>query len=215
MAIQYALTFAILVTEATLFCVLVLPFPPKWRKTMLRLVSTSPALDKAMYSLKVTFGFIFLLFVDAINRLYSIEERHPEGEDMHDYTFEVTVKANKFYAQRNLYLTGFTLFLSFILQRTSSLIFQVVQREEELERVQTETHTTTRKQQEIIDKEAGYKKEMDALSTELKDLKQQQRDYETLKLQVAQQDAEYQRLADERNALEQQDGAKVETRKDI
>ena len=56
---------------------------------------------------------------------------------------------------------------------------------------------------------------MDALSTELKDLKQQQRDYETLKLQVAQQDAEYQRLADERNALEQQDGAKVETRKDI
>lgn len=56
---------------------------------------------------------------------------------------------------------------------------------------------------------------MDVLSTELKDLKQQQRDYETLKLQVAQQDAEYQRLADERNALEQHDGAKVETRKDI
>lgn len=55
---------------------------------------------------------------------------------------------------------------------------------------------------------------MDVLSTELKDLKQQQRDYETLKLQVAQQDAEYQRLADERNALEQH-GAKVETRKDI
>lgn len=57
---------------------------------------------------------------------------------------------------------------------------------------------------------------MDVLSTELKDLKAQRRDYETLKLQVAQQDAEYQRLADERNALEQQpDGAKVETRKDI
>lgn len=181
---------------------------------MLHLVSTSPALDKAMYSLKVTFGFIFLLFIDAINRLYSLEERHPEGEDMHDYTFEANLKANKFYAQRNLYLTGFTLFLSFILQRTSALIFQVVQREEELERVQSETHTTTKKQQEIIEKEAGYKKQMDVLSTELKDLKQQQRDYETLKLQVAQQDAEYQRLADERNALEQH-GAKVETRKDI
>lgn len=49
---------------------------------------------------------------DAINRLYSLEERHPEGEDMHDYTFEANLKANKFYAQRNLYLTGFTLFLS-------------------------------------------------------------------------------------------------------
>lgn len=48
--------------------------------------------------------------IDAVNRLQRITEN--EEESHHDHNYEVSIKATKFYAQRNLYLTGFTLFLS-------------------------------------------------------------------------------------------------------
>lgn len=54
------------------------------------------------------------VLLDTINRLQRIESE-AEGErdnHHHDYSYEASVKAKKFYAQRNLYLTGFTLFLS-------------------------------------------------------------------------------------------------------
>ena len=50
----------------------------------------------------------------------------------------------------------------------------------------------------------------------MKQLKQQDRDFETLKKQVAQQSVEYNRLADERNELERNaTGQKSEVKKDI
>lgn len=64
--------------------------------------------------------------------------------------------------------------------------------------------------------EEDYKKQIAALNDELKTLKQQERDFETLKKQVEQQSIEYNRLADERNALEAAaTGQKVEPKKDI
>ncbi|KAI9317435.1 B-cell receptor-associated protein 31-like-domain-containing protein [Dichotomocladium elegans] len=215
MTIYYTLTFGILVIEMIIFCILVLPLPSRWRKAMLTFAANSPVATKALHVLKVSFGFIFLLFLDTINRLRRIEEG--EGDDNqhhHDYSYEANLKARKFYAQRNLYLTGFTLFLSLILERTSALIIQVIHREEELQNVKNETHAATKSHQEIISKEATYKKEIETLQAELKQLKQQDRDFETLKLQVAQQEKEYQRLADERNALENAQKP-VEKRKDI
>lgn len=51
--------------------------------------------------------------IDTVNRLQRInEEAEQEAEHHHDYSFEVSLAAKRFYAQRNLYLTGFTLFLS-------------------------------------------------------------------------------------------------------
>jgi hypothetical protein len=52
-------------------------------------------------------------FKDTINRLQRIEgEVEGEKSHHHDYGYETSLKAKRFYAQRNLYLTGFTLFLS-------------------------------------------------------------------------------------------------------
>jgi hypothetical protein len=52
------------------------------------------------------------MWIDAVNRLQRIEEAKQEDTQYHDYGFEASQKARKFYAQRNLYLCGFTLFLS-------------------------------------------------------------------------------------------------------
>lgn len=67
----------------------------------------------------------------------------------------------------------------------------------------------------MIESEDQYKKEISSLKDELKALKQQERDYDTLKKQVAQQAAEYDRLADERNALERAAAGNSEVKKDL
>ncbi|KAL1926085.1 hypothetical protein VTP01DRAFT_6122 [Rhizomucor pusillus] len=218
MTIYYTLTFGILVTEMIIFGILVLPLPSHWRRAMLKFASTSPLVNKALYVLKIIFGFIFVLFIDTINRLQRIDSTDAEGEQRqhYDYSYEANLKAKKFYAQRNLYLTGFTLFLSLILERTSTLVFQVLKREEELENLRRETQSTTEGQKKVIETEDDYKKQIAALNAELKQLKQQERDYEILKKQVAQQAAEYDRLADERNALERAAGNQTnELKKDV
>ncbi|ORZ12211.1 B-cell receptor-associated protein 31-like-domain-containing protein [Absidia repens] len=217
MTIYYTLTFGILVTEMFMFGILVLPLPSHWRRAMLKFVSTSPLVAKALYVLKIVFGFIFVLFIDTINRLQRIDSLNEDEQRVsHDYSYEANMKAKKFYAQRNLYLTGFTLFLSLILDRTSTLVIQMLKREEELENARKETASVGKDQQRLIDMENDYKKQIATLTTENKELKAEQRDFETLKKQVGQQAEEYNRLADERNHLERQaSGQKSEPKKSI
>jgi B-cell receptor-associated protein 31 len=53
------------------------------------------------------------IYTDTISRLQRIDsEVEGDQQHHHDYSYETSIKAKKFYAQRNLYLTGFTLFLS-------------------------------------------------------------------------------------------------------
>ncbi|KAI8087814.1 endoplasmic reticulum protein [Gilbertella persicaria] len=208
MAIYYVLTFGILVTEMILFGLLVLPLPSRWRHLSLKFISTSPAMAKAMYVLKIVFGFIFILFIDTINRLQRIESEVEGEQHHHDYSYETSIKAKRFYAQRNLYLTGFTLFLSLILERTSALVLELLQREEDLKKAKTETTEITKGQQRLINMEDDYKKQIDVLQVQIKELKRQKLDYETLKKQADQQQKEYSRLADEHNQLSQSNEAK-------
>jgi cell division protein FtsB len=56
--------------------------------------------------------------------------------------------------------------------------------------------------------ESDYKSRVMFLKNELDQLKKEQHDYETLKKQVAQQAAEYERLTEERNMLEGRNEAK-------
>ncbi|KAI7896435.1 B-cell receptor-associated protein 31-like-domain-containing protein [Mucor mucedo] len=214
MAIYYALTFGILVTEMVTFGLLVLPLPSRWRHAMLKFALGSPAMAKAMYFFKIIFGFIFVLFIDTISRLQRIDSEVEGEQHHHDYSYETSIKAKKFYAQRNLYLTGFTLFLSLILERTSALVLELLQREEELKKAKTQTADVTKDQQRLIDMEDDFKKKVDVLNVQIKELKRENLDYETLKKQADQQAKEYNRLADEHNKLERL-STPVEARKDI
>ncbi|KAG0181489.1 hypothetical protein DFQ28_010622 [Apophysomyces sp. BC1034] len=179
-------------------------------------MTTSPLIAKAVYGLKIVMGFIFVLFIDTINRLQKIDSEAQEEQHHHDYSFETSLKAKKFYAQRNLYLTGFTLFLSLILERTSTLVIQMLQREEELDNMKKESAEVGKDQRRLIDLETTYKKQVEELTKEVKELQKEERDFETLKKQVAQQSEEYNRLADERNAFERAANNQIsEGRKDI
>lgn len=113
------------------------------------------------------------------------------------------VQARKFYSQRNMYLCGFTLFLSLILNRTYVLILDVLKLEETVK---------------ALRKDSNDKVKDGALeSTELKKLKEQlaasERDKEALLKQSDGLHREYGSLSDKFNALEKQ--GRNEVRKDL
>ncbi|KAG1047079.1 hypothetical protein G6F46_010151 [Rhizopus delemar] len=201
MTIYFTTIFFILVVEMFVFCVIVLPLPSRWRRAMFKFASTSPLVDKALNTLRIIFGFIFVLFIDAVNRLQRLNEH--EEESHHDHSYEESLKASKFYAQRNLYLTGFTLFLSLILERTSSLVIAMLKKEEELEDAIKEHVSSTQDQERLETMETTFKNKITALKVEVEELKKQEKDIENLKKQIAQQTEEYNQLRDRHESLKQ------------
>ncbi|KAF3917973.1 hypothetical protein ABW21_db0200563 [Orbilia brochopaga] len=142
MTLYYSLVFALLVFEMGVFMILILPLPLTWRRQMFTFISTNPLIAKLQYGLKITFIFILILFIDSLNRVYRVQRELSEATKAatgnrggaaailgHERT---EVQARKFYSQRNMYLCGFTLFLSLILNRTYVLITDILRLEEEV-----------------------------------------------------------------------------------
>lgn len=60
-------------------------------------------------------SFVAILFVDAVQRMVKVMSEGETARDnrgVQDVRTETNYAARKFYSQRNMYLTGFTLFLS-------------------------------------------------------------------------------------------------------
>lgn len=194
MTIYYTLTFFLMVAEIGMFGVLVTPLPYKIRKGLFNWLSTSPIVAKVAYALKISFIFIAILFVDALQRMQrtvaEVEAAKSGGQGLQDVRSETNHAAKKFYAQRNVYLTGFTLFLSVVLTRVFAII---------LDLIETQTAYAGLEQQVGNDNRPGN----DALTKEVEELKRKlaakTQDFDTLKNQAASQAAEYNRLADEYN----------------
>jgi uncharacterized protein HemX len=98
------------------------------------------------------------------------------------------VQARKFYSQRNMYLCGFTLFLSLILNRTYVMILDVLRLEEEVKSYKGESKKGSSLQN------AGNAGEIGNLK---KELEKKDRDMENLKKQVESMQKEYNRMGDE------------------
>ncbi|KAJ9502775.1 Endoplasmic reticulum transmembrane protein 3 [Exophiala xenobiotica] len=140
MTLYYSLVFAILVSEMALFIALVIPMPFTVKRKMFNFISESPLVAKLQYGMKITFIFILILFLDSVNRVYRVQvemaslmnDSSGAGRAAAMGSDRMEVQARKFYSQRNMYLTGFTLFLSLILNRTYGMILDVLRLEEKV-----------------------------------------------------------------------------------
>lgn len=101
------------------------------------------------------------------------------------------VQARKFYSQRNMYLCGFTLFLSLILNRTYTMILDVLRLEEEVKRLNGDKPAGDKSQQKLAD--AGDMGEIGRLKEELR---KKDQDIKVLMEQSEGLSNEYKRLAD-------------------
>ncbi|KYK54660.1 B-cell receptor-associated 31-like protein [Drechmeria coniospora] len=106
------------------------------------------------------------------------------------------VQARKFYSQRNMYLCGFTLFLSLILNRTYVMILEVMRLEDRLR-----VYEGTKKDA----KGSGSGKPVDATSALQEKLEKKDLDLQTLKKQSEQLHKSYGELSDKYTALLKED----------
>lgn len=106
------------------------------------------------------------------------------------------VQARKFYSQRNMYLCGFTLFLSLILNRTYIMILEVLRLEEKVKQYEGTDKNSKQAQKLAVAGEPGeiarLKKEIARKDQDIETLKKQasglHKEYNDLSDKVAQQD---------------------------
>jgi B-cell receptor-associated protein 31 len=132
----------------------------------------------------------FIIFLDALYRSLKLGRKFdlPKATDHSNHFHTQQLHTKIFYAQRNLYLTGFTLALSFIVVRYVKRLLtsaELQQRAEGLARSAAEKRTET----------AKYLKELDELRARSKDA-------EAALKQARAQQAEFDRLIDRCNDLE-------------
>lgn len=139
MALYYNLVFGLLVIEMAFFTILSLPFPRAVRRKVLATASAPFKSEQVQIALKCIFGFVLVLFIDSVNRVYSVtSELHAAAPNTNAPLTGVLndrseVQARRFYAQRNMYLCGFTLFLTLILTRTYSLVAELITTKDKLD----------------------------------------------------------------------------------
>ncbi|KAJ3794362.1 endoplasmic reticulum protein [Lentinula aff. detonsa] len=181
MTIYYSLTFLLLATEMVTFTTLVIPFPFAVRKRVFTFLSESPIVAKIAYGIKISFIFVGILFFDALQRMFRITaesdmaKNNQQGMGVGDVRTETSFAARKFYAQRNVYLTGFTLFLSLVLTRTFAISLDLIHSQEE------------------------YAKLKKASPSSGSDVEKKAREYDSLKAKFDSQTKEYNQLADKYN----------------
>ena len=105
------------------------------------------------------------------------------------------VQARKFYSQRNMYLCGFTLFLSLILNRTYTMILDVLRLEEKVKKYEGDPKASGKQADKLAN--AGNAGEIGKLKNQLAE---KDRDIETLKKQAAGLSRKYNDLSDKYGA---------------
>jgi len=196
MTLYYSLVFVLLVTEMSLFGALIVPMPHTLKRKLFTFISESPLVAKLQYAMKITFIFILILFVDSVNRVYRVQLEAAAASNSTTGTAVIghertEVQARKFYSQRNMYLCGFTLFLSLILNRTYLMILDTLRLEEKVRRLEGDPKATGKSSAKLD--EAGGVGEIGELKRQLA---KRDRDIEVLKKQTEGLQREYNDMGD-------------------
>ncbi|QUC21450.1 uncharacterized protein UV8b_05693 [Ustilaginoidea virens] len=195
MTLYYTLVFFLLVVEMGLFMLLLVPLPFTAKRKVFTFISENPVISKIMHWMRITFVFILILFIDSVNRVYRVQlevlaasEQTSKGTAAVLGHERLEVQARKFYSQRNMYLCGFTLFLSLILNRMYHMIIDNMHLEDKVRAFESNKNFKDNKTTEVAELQ--------------KKLAKKQVDLDTLKKQSEQLHSSYNELSDKHAALE-------------
>lgn len=125
--------FGILVAEVIIFSLLALPIPTKYRKPLTLILLKPFRNTTVQITVKCILAFITLLFIDSINKVYNINHNElSQLKGLVQGTEKIEIMSRKFLQQRNMYLTGITLFLTFIVTKTFDLVDELLTLKTEL-----------------------------------------------------------------------------------
>ncbi|KAJ9428437.1 B-cell receptor-associated protein 31-like-domain-containing protein [Fusarium oxysporum] len=194
MTLYYTLVFMLLVFEMALFMLLIVPMPFNVKRKIFTFISENPVVAKIQYWMKITFVFILILFIDSVNRVYRVQLELAAASEQSKQGGGAAVMV---LLQRNMYLCGFTLFLSLILNRTYVMILEVMRLEDKV-RAYEGTKSDTKEAEKLA--VAGKPGELARLR---KELEQKDQDLKTLKKQSEQLHKSYDELSDKYAATQQ------------
>jgi len=123
---------------------------------------------------------------------YSGESLHIRSAEALGGSARMEVQARKFYSQRNMYLCGFTLFLSLILNRTYVMILDQLRLEEEVKRLNGDPKA------KVSDGKLDQAGGLGEIGRLKKELAQKEKDIEILKKQGEGFQQEYNKLSDQK-----------------
>lgn len=113
------------------------------------------------------------------------------------------VQARKFYSQRNMYLTGFTIFLSLILNRTYGMILEVLRLEEKVKMYEGDQKAGGKEGEKL-----GHGYRADQIGELKKQLDKKDKDLDAMKRQATGLQKEYDELSVKYNQLNPSTGDK-------
>lgn len=229
MSLQWTIIATFLYFEIAVVLLLVLPVasPQRWRK-IIKSRFLNALSNQASFYFLVLLSILVLFFLDAIRemRKYSSPET-TEATHAH-LDAEMQVNMRLFRAQRNFYISGFSLFLSLVIRRLVILISEqaslLAQSEAAVRQAQSATATAesllAQNQASMAqnDTNEAHDKEVTELKEKLakaeKALEWEKKDKEALKNQAESVNKEYDRLNEEYRKLQAKIDVGDEPKKD-
>lgn len=210
MSLFYSMVFYLLIAEIVFTTILLLPLPLNWKSFLFKKLS-SPRFNQVKNGLKISLVFIGILFIDSLNKSNSLKsESSRSGKP--DAQTDAYIHAKMFYAQRNVYLTGATIFLALVLNRFFSMILDLVKQEEKALALKSQSTKTSKELLKMIDTDSTKDLKVKELTEEVQKLKIKVKDFDILKKQAESLNAEYMALVDKVADLE---NPKTESKKTL
>ncbi|ORZ41535.1 B-cell receptor-associated protein 31-like-domain-containing protein [Catenaria anguillulae PL171] len=181
------------------------------RKHVVKFVSTSWLFEQLFYYLRWSIIGVAVLFADSLQRSYSIQadiRAHKlavQDGDHHHHLHadaDAVLKSKLFYAQRNMYITGFTMLLAIVLNRVFNLQKEVMKYKERSSVVTKQAENNSKTLGDLMDDKTKAETEVKELKAKLAALEKAAKDAEVVKKQANSNYSQYMELSDKHNALE-------------
>uniref|UniRef100_A0A914W967 UBC core domain-containing protein n=1 Tax=Plectus sambesii TaxID=2011161 RepID=A0A914W967_9BILA len=210
MTLQWTVVAVFLYVEIAAMLLLLLPWirPYMWNKLFKSRMVRAFEQYAHVYSWAGV-GVLLLLFFDAIRevRKYSGADSIMESS-LHTANADAIIHMRLFRAQRNLYISGFALFLWLIMRRMVTLISREAQLQASAEAAMKQAQGASDAAKKMLDTDdsKGSSKQVTALKDTIEtleeELKSARKDRDAMKTQAENLQAEYDRLAEQLTKLE-------------
>ncbi|KAJ8324586.1 protein localization to endoplasmic reticulum exit site [Batrachochytrium dendrobatidis] len=139
MSLFNKLTYYVLWIEVLFYLLSLIPLSfiaAKTRKDAMNWFGKISSNEYAVWTARIALLIISGVFADNVLRLFKLEsETHDHGHHHNhhsgssEYTMELQSKYQRFYSQRNVYMSAFTLFMILVLYRRFMDVYRIIQLE--------------------------------------------------------------------------------------
>jgi len=206
MSLHWTIIAGFLYGEIAALLLLLIPFisPRTWNKLFKsRLLKGLES--QLIYYFYVLVTILVLFFLDAIRemRKYS-DDPQDSSHSHHDGHLDVQMQTHMrlFRAQRNFYISGFALFLCLVIRRMVTLLSNNACLDVEKEAAMKQAQSASRAAEELMKGGDGSGELKEKLAQKDLELNKALKDVASMKAQAENLSSEYDRLCDEKNALE-------------